>query len=279
MTLAVAFKGPEGIVLAADSRLTLQMPQPGGTVVIPAFFDNATKMLTLKEQEFIGILTSGAGAIGQTEPRSAYGYLPELEEQLAASCGEKRATVEKIATDVGDFYGAQWTSAKMPSDAGQPGSKFQPMQFLVAGFDDGDAYGRIFKVSVPNAPAPEELIKGTFGITFDGQGEMVSRLLAGFDPAVVTTAKDYLKLTQQQEGELRQKLTDRLKLSIPYQFLPLQDCVDLCAFLVNMTSALQGWTTGLRGVGGDVDVATITRTEGFRAIRKKKIQVWGESDD
>lgn len=86
-------------------------------------------------------------------------------------------------------------------------------------------------------------------------------------------------LDDSQVEELRKKWADDLGLPIPYQFLPLQDCVDLSVFLVTMTSAVQSWTTGLRGVGGEVDVATTTRTEGFKAIRQKKIQVWGESDE
>jgi hypothetical protein len=40
-----------------------------------------------------------------------------------------------------------------------------------------------------------------------------------------------------------------------------------------MTSVVQGWTIGIRGVGGAVDVATITRTEGFQAIQQKQIRV------
>ncbi len=34
---------------------------------------------------------------------------------------------------------------------------------------------------------------------------------------------------------------------------------------------LQRFLVDIRGVGGDIDVATITRTEGFRAIQQKEI--------
>ena len=37
------------------------------------------------------------------------------------------------------------------------------------------------------------------------------------------------------------------------------------------TATLQRWTTATRGVGGAIDVATITRTDGFRAIQEKRI--------
>ena len=52
MSLGVAFKGPEGIVLAADSRVTLntqiqipQAPQGLTSLLLPSAFDNATKLL------------------------------------------------------------------------------------------------------------------------------------------------------------------------------------------------------------------------------------------
>jgi hypothetical protein len=58
---------------------------------------------------------------------------------------------------------------------------------------------------------------------------------------------------------------------IPWQFLPLQDLVDLAIFVLRATIMLQKWTVDLRGVGGPIDVATITRTEGFKYIQQKKI--------
>jgi hypothetical protein len=77
VTLAVVFKGPEGVVLAADSRVTLTVQATGALpgitvpVMMPAFFDNATKMLSLQGQPYVGIVTSGVGAIGQQQPRTA----------------------------------------------------------------------------------------------------------------------------------------------------------------------------------------------------------------
>ncbi len=47
MSLGIAFKGPEGIVLAADSRVTLttQMTNGKQTQIIASTFDNGTKLL------------------------------------------------------------------------------------------------------------------------------------------------------------------------------------------------------------------------------------------
>jgi hypothetical protein len=78
-------------------------------------------------------------------------------------------------------------------------------------------------------------------------------------------------LNAAQTTNFRQNVLPSLAIPIPYQFLPLQDCVDLAIFLIKTTSTLQRWTTGVRGVGGAIDVATITRTDGFRPVQEKRI--------
>ena len=70
MSLGIAFKGPEGLVLAADSRVTLLAQVQGvavlqgAQVVMPATFDNATKLLSVPSQKHVAAITYGAGAIG-----------------------------------------------------------------------------------------------------------------------------------------------------------------------------------------------------------------------
>jgi hypothetical protein len=267
MSLAIAFKGPEGIVLAADSRITLTTTYPNGQQV-SSHFDNATKVLWLEgeEHQHIGIVTYGAGAIGLTAPRTAHSFIPEFEAQLSSG---KRLSVSEMAVEVGKFYADQWQQAKMP-----PG--IDPMVFLVAGFDEGEAYGRVYEVVVPSAVAPVERAPGPdeFGLTFGGQAELVARLMGGVDPRAVAIAQANLSLAQPQADALAKEWVTGLALPIPYQFLPLQDCVDLSSFLVYMTTMVQSWTVGVRGVGGAVDVATITRTDGFRAVKQKTIEAW-----
>lgn len=271
MSLGIVFKGPEGLVLAADSRVTLNAKNNQTGQEITVYFDNATKLLTLTGQPFIGIITYGVGAIGQQQPRTAHSFVPELEAAMNGQHGEDRLPVEKVAQAVSDFYSQQWAQAGMPA-AGSPG--LVEMEFLIAGFDEGDPYGRVFEVKIPSSPAPVEQNAGTFGVVFGGQTELVARLIGGVDQAAAGLAKDVAGLTDQQRDDIVQKWRDELGLPIPYQFLPLQDCVDLTTFLVYMTTAVQGWTVGLRGVGGDVDVATLTRTDGLCPIQQKTIRAW-----
>jgi len=269
LSVGIAFKGPEGIVLAADSRVTItaQRPGPGNsTLLLPVTYDTATKLLKVAGQNYVAAVTFGLGALGGTEPRTAHSYLPEFEEELVeAKAG--RLKVQEFAERLGDFYGRQYTSL-MP--VGSPGGD---MVFLVGGFDEKAAYGRVFEVKVPSNPAPIEQSPGSaeFGPTIGGQTDIIIRMLQGYDQKTITLAKNHLKLTDPQAESLRDHLHSNLGLPVPFQFLPLQDCVDLAIFLIRATITMQRWIVDIRGVGGAIDVATITRTDGFRAVQQKAI--------
>lgn len=227
-----------------------------------------TKMLSFACQPHVGAVTYGAAAIG-SPPRTVHGYLPEFEARLNTMLpAGKRGRVAEIAAELGTFYAEQWKAAGMPASPADG----ECMNFLVAGYDEGEPYGHVYVVTVPNAPDPVEQVPGDFGMSWGGQTDFAHRLFNGFDPRASAIAKDHLNLSETQTQELSGKWA-QLMLPVPFQFLPLQDCVDLSRFLVTMTSAVQTWTIGVQGVGGAVDVATITRTEGFSAIRQKQIEV------
>jgi hypothetical protein len=267
MSLGIALKGPEGIVLAADSRVTLfseiQLPN-GQKSLLPSSFDNATKLLRVKGQDFVAAVTYGAGSIGQN-PRTAHSFLPEFETEL----GSKRLSVEDFADRLGEFFFRQWKDAGMPI----PVPPEQEMVFLIGGYDKDAAYGRVFELHIPSTPKPKERVEmGQFGGVWGGQRSIVDRIIHGFDPAAIPAFWDVLQVpVQNQRPDLEEQLRSRLTLKLPVQFLPLQDCVDLTIFLIRATILTQKWIVDVRGVGGAVDVATITRTDGFRPVQLKEI--------
>jgi hypothetical protein len=113
------------------------------------------------------------GAIGEPQPRTAHSYIPEFEQEI----GKDRLSVEEFATKLGDFFHRQWRSTMPPKTPPN-----DSMVFLVGGFDEDAAYGRVFEVVIPAAPIPAERNPDDFGITWGGQVEVVGRLLNGFDP-------------------------------------------------------------------------------------------------
>lgn len=276
MSLAIAFKGAEGIVLAADSRVTLNniidIPNPAAgapqKILIQSTFDNSTKLLNVKSQTHVGAVTFGTASIGKAAPRTVASFLPEFEDELAKS-KKGRISVEEFAKKLGEFFTAQWIAAGMAN----PPAAGEEMIFLVGGYDEGAAHGRVFHVIVPVAPKPTEFEPKAFGATWGGQRQFVDRLMA-FDPAIAQHVYDALNVpsNQRKPANLEEELKKKLGLPIPWQFLPLQDCVDLCIFLIRTTIQLQQWLVTLRGVGGAIDVATVTRTAGFQVVQSKELR-------
>jgi hypothetical protein len=269
MSLGIAFKGPEGIVLAADSRVTINAERQineGKSLILPSTFDNAIKLLMVNGHNYVGAVTYGAGAIGLTEPRTAHSFLPEFEFALSKEKVE-RFSVEDFSKQLSKFFLEQW-NLTMPKDF-----QGEPLIFLIGGYDTDAAYGRVFQVVIPSQPNPVEQSAGVgvFGITYGGQFQILSRILSGFDPLLPETIKNNLKFSDEQKQEL-DKFLPSLNLPIPYQFLPLQDCVDLSMFLIRTTIELQKWMIDIRGVGGVIDIATITRTDGFKYVQRKEIK-------
>ena len=146
MSLGIAFKGPEGVVLAADSRVTLSGPLPGTDLLVQAHYDNATKLLKVEGHDYVGAITYGLGALGGRRPRTARSYLPEFEAELAA---RRRLHVEGFAARLGEFFLGRWSAADTP-----PGA--DPMVFLVGGFDEGTPTGASSRFRSPARPSPSK---------------------------------------------------------------------------------------------------------------------------
>ncbi len=150
------------------------------------------------------------------------------------------------------------------------------MIFLIGGYDNNEPYGRVYEFAIPSKPDPlERCAGGDFGGVWGGQRDIVDRLLNGIDPGLTAALKDALKLSDTESRKLVETIGPRLSLPIPYAFLPLQDCVDMVTLLIRTTINVQKWMMGVRGVGGAIDVATITRTRGFEPVQIKAIR--GES--
>jgi len=270
MSLGIVVKGSEGVVLAADSRVTLTaiLQQPGMPqnvqIQLPVNFDNATKLLTFADDNrWIGAVTYGDAVIGTetSDLRTAQSFVPEFEAGLPR---KKRLKVADFSEKLSDFFLKQWNS-KMPPDHGGPG-----MTFVVGGFDEDKPYGSVYLFTVPKEPKPIERSPKDFGVTFGGQSELTGRLLQGYDQRVIEIARNVLKLPTGQLDAF-QKALGPLQLTIPFHLLPLQDCIDLAIFLIRTTATAQNLTIGIRGVGGAIDVAVITQREGLTIIQRKEL--------
>ena len=111
MSLGIVIKGPEGLVLAAESRVTLGRRMPNGDMFYTSY-DNATKLLSFsKPNDCVGAVTYGNAFVGHSG-RTAHSFIPEFETKIE---NEERLPVEKFAEKMRDFYLEQWKMADIPN--------------------------------------------------------------------------------------------------------------------------------------------------------------------
>jgi len=258
MSLGIVLNSPEGVILAAESRVTLSIKDENNNV-IHINFDNATKLLSFSNpHNYVGAVTYGLAAIGQ---RTIHSFLPEFEAGLP----QERIPIHEFAQKLSEFFMLQWQKT-MPSDYKGP-----TITLVVGGFNDGEPYGCVYILEIPNKPVPE--LRGnalTFGITWGGQREFVDRLISGYDNNALTIIQKELAVDSANIPKLQAALQP-LQMKIPLDTMALQDCVDLAIFFIRTTIIGQKLTIGLRGCGGPIDVATITRRDGLRYIQKKAV--------
>jgi 20S proteasome alpha/beta subunit len=264
MSLGIVIKGPEGLVLAAESRLTLQGQV--GPQSVSVYFDTATKLMNFSAPNTtVGVVTYGQAVIGLQTPRTAASFMSEFEASLPG----ERLPIEAFATKISEFFLKQWQSS-MPGNY-----QGQSMTFVVAGFDEKDIYGRVYTIDIPSAPQPKQVNPdSSFGITLGGQSETVNRILSGYAAGLPDALTKDLKLDADQVAVMRQTLA-KFQSAIPMPILGLQDCVNMAIFLIRATIGVQGFTVDIRGVGGPIDIAIITRNKDLHFIQQK--QVSGES--
>ncbi len=269
MSLGIIIKAPEGIVLAAESRVTLSTATGNGNEMLHVNFDNATKLFTFNEpNDNIGVVTYGQAAIGF---RTAQTFIPEFENSLENN--NEKLTVFDFAKKLSNFFLEQWILV-MPPVQSYTGVD---MTFNVSGFDEKEPYGRVYSFNIPRMPEPIEqsaAVNGQvqFGITWGGQREIVDRLVLGYDSRLFDILISSGILKHSDIAQLA-PLLQKLQLAMPIQFMPLQDCVNLAVLFIRTTINAQSLTVGLRGCGGDIDVAIITRDKPLQFIKQKKITI------
>jgi hypothetical protein len=246
VTVVVAVAAPDGIVLAAESRLTITMGDRHRIVS-----DSAQKVFPIAGQ--VGVLTYGAAFLGA---QTIAGVLDEFDANISIERRRKREAEdgddgidilwgEEVATDLGAFFDARVREVVDPEVIAQFEEQEKVLVgFLVAGHDV-DGIGRIREVTVPG-PVIEELpyTTATMGAAWRGQTDVIRRLVWGFDGDVFATLG----------VEVSEEATDAFgKLSYTLLFpTTMQDGVDFASFLIRTTIDMQRFSDGTQAAPGEV---------------------------
>lgn len=238
MSLGIAVSVPEGLVLSADTRVTLTR----GNLRVD--FDNASKLFVLNDR--VAAVTYGAGSIAG---RTIHSLIPDAKIYIENQADSESFNVRDYAIALHNFFSSYWAGHGNPAGEDQ-------VWFLVAGINPGEVYGEHYTVG-PLGSGGVDPPNARFGMRWGGQTDIVLRLINGYAPALSPRLED--------------KDRGKVAMPIPFDSLPLQDAVDLTIFLTRATIAMQGFSVLSRGVGGMIEVLTITPQEGIQWIQKREI--------
>jgi hypothetical protein len=284
MSIAVIVGVHDGVVLAADSASTLTVggvapapnPHPPGLrqiVGVLNVYENANKIFNLHKGRPLGCITFGSGSIGNA---SISTLLKDLRVKLVNrewSFDPEHYTIKQVAEILAHFLSDECN--KVPDQAVRRNVN---MGFLLGGYSSGEPLGESWSIEMTNGVAgtPVELRKKDDpGISWGGQGEVLSRIVQGYSPSLFQILAQTGRGPQggpMTPGQLMQTLGPALtSLQAPIVFapMPIQDAIDLARFLVHSAVMFSRFTPGPQMVGGMVEIAAITKHEGFKWISRK----------
>jgi hypothetical protein len=271
MSVAVVMNVHDGLILAADSASTLVVgvggPQPGTVqlATVANVYNNANKIANLYKGEPIGCVTFGAGSIGNA---SISTLLKDFRDKITKDDEHfdvDRYTMEDVAKKLGEFLMDE--CRKVPSAGPRP-----TLGIFLAGYSTGMSLGERWSLTIENGKAqppvrlhqPEEV-----GINWGGEGgEAISRLILGYGGKLPEILRAVVKPPQAADQVLS-ALVPQLQAPVIFAPMPIQDAIDLAEFLVHTAIHFSRFTPGPQVVGGPIEVAAITKHEGFKWIQRK----------
>ena len=263
MTVCVAIKVHDCIVFAADSAVSLSSTDSSGQSAIANVWEHGAKVFHLHKQLPIVAMTAGLGQFG---PASVSNLAKDLRIELSNPEGdaldEKSYSIEEVTERALAFFEHRYRSLQP-----QPANPHS-FEFWVGGYGANNSRGEIWKLEVQNGNIPPimQLAKADddHQLIWGGQIRAISRLILGCDPLLGSTLE--------RRGHTKQdiaSITQSLATPLVHSSMPVQDAIDLASFLVDVAKKYSAFMPGANVVGGDTDVATVTKHEGFKWIKRK----------
>lgn len=269
MTIALSLKVNDGVILASDSAAT--MIDASGTVV--NVYNNANKVFNLRKGLPIGAFTWGGGSIGTAAISTLTKDFRRLllgEDKAARrdwKINARAYTIEEVAQKFrrymfDELYVAAYGSAPEKPSIG----------FVVAGYSSDGDVAEEYQILITdgNCTGPTLVrVREEVGVAWYGQPEALSRLVLGFSPRIRQVLETNLGVPPDQVLQVLEILKQALTVQMVDAAMPIQDAIDLAEYLVDVSIKFSRFSPGASTVGGPIEVAAITKHEGFKWIRRK----------
>ncbi len=261
MTICVAVKVHDCLVFAADSALSLD--SGGDTLNV---YGHGNKVFNLVKGLPVCAMFCGMGNIGKASISS---IAKDLRRELSAEDGgidREAYTIEEIAQRAKEMlfdrhYGELETPPANPHS----------LEFFVGGYGAGSDIAEVWKIVILNGDCAGPVLQmgGTDAfVLWAGQPEALNRLILGYSQfmpsALLRAGVEPDKLAELIDSVRAETITP-----LAESPMPTGDAIALAYFLVDVTKNYVHFLRGADTVGGETDLATVTRHEGFRWISRK----------
>lgn len=271
MTIAIAVKVGDGLVLGADSASTLS----GDGGVANVYF-NAEKICNLVKGLPIGMVTYGLGGLGG---RSITALAKDLRDSLTNGSKSERLdpagyTMQWVSRRVRKFFYEERYLKEYPKkirDAkGNEIDVWHEMGFFVAGFSATADHAEFWQVEIDakgHCGDPVLILDQSAAgkAIWAGVPEPLNRLFHGWSAQVANG----LMLSGVPASDVQRFLNELPVEQLVQPAMPIQDAIDLVKYMIDVTVGWVRFVPGPPMVAEPADVAAVTKHEGFRWVRRK----------
>jgi len=276
MSIAVLIGVHDGLVLAADSASTLVVSAAPGGLYAANVYDNANKIFNLIKGQPLGCVTFGSGSIGSA---SIATLIKDFRRELSVKNPNENKykfnienyTMEEVAKYLSTFLNKECDKLA-PAERGKITGGF-----LIGGYASGperlgESWGLNITDGVVEATPQRLRDKDESGISWGGMGEVLQRIVLGFGSDIFSVLGELMqppKTSAELQPSLQPILAARLQAPLVFAPMPIQDAIDLGRFLVHSAIMFSRFLPGAQSVGGPIEIAAITKHEGFKWISRK----------
>ena len=262
MTLAIALVAGDGIAVAADSRTSRQFSATLSRVAS----DFTHKVFQVAN---VAVATYGYAFL---KGRNIAGHMAQFATRYE---GAEEASAQTVANELNEYFGDLFVEHMKVTEEAPIPEGATALGFLVAGYDSG--VGCLYEVCLPAGTVAKQGDSTTGTGAWRGQTDVVTRLLKGVD-------LDLLPRYAGPEGRIQHVMGlqpdfAKMEYAIMLNMMNLQDAVDLAVLLIRTTIDVQRLTHGTvatpgswPGVGGPIEIATVTARNGFQWLQATQLQ-------
>lgn len=262
MTIALAINVGDSLVLASDSATTHMTTTPDGAPDTINIWHSANKIFNLRKGLPVGAMTWGQASL---DGFSISTLAKELRARLSGDDPRYKGweldptsyTIRDVAERTKEFF----FTDRATNPAGQLG-------LMIAGYSAGASTAEWLTVAADAGPTPV-LDDGEVGVTTYGHPEAFARLINGVS-SDLPQALQNLGVPEDEAGAYAEAIASQVSRPIAFPGMPVGEVIELANFLVETTIRFVRFTPGDATVGGPIEIAALTKHEGFKWVKRKQ---------